>query len=139
MNEPVCDGDYIFVYGTLRKACPTGAHTKYLAGATFIDYALVRGSLYRVSYYPALLLAEMTDTSAGEVIGEIYKLASAHQLTDLDTYEECDYPAQPEQEYLRQKITVITASGITLSAWVYCYQRAIEGLEVMASGDFLNP
>jgi gamma-glutamylcyclotransferase (GGCT)/AIG2-like uncharacterized protein YtfP len=127
--------DYIFVYGTLRRACSTGAHQTYLAEAEFIDSAKVSGNLYRVSYYPALVL----DDSAGEVIGEVYRLSSPDQLLRLDAYEECTYPSQPNQEYQRKKIYVITAAGIVMSAWVYSYQHPITDLDVIASGDFLNP
>lgn len=127
--------DYIFVYGTLRRACTTGAHQTYLAGAEFIDNAKVRGNLYRVSYYPALVL----DNSAGQVIGEVYRLNSPGQLLRLDTYEECTYPSQPNQEYQRKKVDVVTVTGTVMSAWVYSYQYPIKDLEKIASGDFLNP
>lgn len=127
--------EFIFVYGTLRRACSTGAHQIYLAGAEFIDDAKVRGNLYRVSYYPALVL----DGSAGHVIGEVYRLISSDQLLRLDAYEECTYPSQPDQEYQRKKVAVMTASGKSLTAWIYSYQHPIAGLEIIANGDFLNP
>lgn len=127
--------DYIFVYGTLRRACRTGAHTTYLAGAEFVGDARVRGSLYRVSYYPALVL----DDTAGWVVGEIYRLTSSEQLQQLDAYEECTYPSQPDQEYNRKKINVITDAGDLLSAWIYSYQHRVKDLELIVSGDFLNP
>jgi gamma-glutamylcyclotransferase (GGCT)/AIG2-like uncharacterized protein YtfP len=126
--------EYIFVYGTLRCACATGAHQTYLANAEFIDTAKVKGSLYRVSYYPALVL----DSTADWVIGEVYQLTSAAQLTQLDVYEECTYPSLPEQEYQRTKINVTTDSGVALSAWVYAFQQATSGLTHIASGDFLT-
>lgn len=127
--------DYIFVYGTLRRACATGAHQTYLAGAEFIAPAKINGKLFKVSYYPALVI----DETAGSVVGEIYQLASAEQLECLDNYEECTYPALPEQEYQRLQVTVQTDAGKHLSVWVYAYQHASEHLECIASGDFLNP
>lgn len=127
--------DYIFVYGTLRQACPTGAHDKYLMGATFIAPAKIKGRLFKVSYYPALVV----DAAADWVIGEVYQLASTEQLAALDAYEECTYPAQPEQEYQRQKVEVLIDGGEYLSVWVYAYQHASAHLEFIASGDFLNP
>lgn len=127
--------EFIFVYGTLRRACPTGAHDKYLAGAPFIAPAKIKGKLFKVSYYPALVL----DDGAEWVIGEVYQLVSAEQLATLDIYEECTFPALPEQEYQRQKVTVLTDAGEALSVWVYAYQQASAQLEFIASGDFLNP
>ncbi len=127
--------DYIFVYGTLRRACTTGAHQTYLAGAEFIENAKIKGNLYRVSYYPALVL----DDSASWVLGEVYRLASADQLMRLDAYEECSYPPLPTQEYQRKKVDVITDSGKVLSVWIYSYQHPFKNLDLIASGDFLNP
>jgi gamma-glutamylcyclotransferase (GGCT)/AIG2-like uncharacterized protein YtfP len=127
--------EYIFVYGTLRRACTTGAHQTYLANAEFVGSANVRGSLYRVSYYPALVL----DDSADWVLGEVYRLSSNEQLQRLDAYEECTYPSLPDQEYQRKQITVITDKGTSLMAWIYSYQHPIAGLEKISSGDFLNP
>jgi gamma-glutamylcyclotransferase (GGCT)/AIG2-like uncharacterized protein YtfP len=127
--------DYIFVYGTLRRACLTGAHDKYLADAIFIAPAKINGKLFKVTYYPALVI----DAAADYVIGEVYQLASTEQLERLDVYEECTYPALPEQEYQRLQVIVQTDAGEYLSVWVYAYQRASEQLEFIASGDFLNP
>jgi gamma-glutamylcyclotransferase (GGCT)/AIG2-like uncharacterized protein YtfP len=128
-------GELLFVYGTLRRGCPTGAHNKFLAGATFITPARTKGKLFKVSYYPALVIDEAADW----VIGEIYQLASTEQLAALDAYEECSYPALPEQEYQRRKITVLTDVGESLFVWVYAYQHVSTHLEFIASGDFLNP
>lgn len=127
--------ELIFVYGTLRRACSTGAHATYLDGAQFIDQACIHGKLFRVSYYPALVL----DSDADWVVGEVYQLTSREQLTRLDVYEECTYPALPEQEYQRLQVDVKTAAGEHLSAWVYAYQHTVEDLELITSGDFLNP
>lgn len=126
--------DLLFVYGTLRRDCPNGAHPQYLAGAEFITSAQVRGKLYRVSYYPALVLDD-----GGWVQGEIYRLQNEQQLARLDAYEECTYPALPEQEYQRCVIHAQTANGETFKVWVYAWQRPLENLPLIASGDFLNP
>lgn len=128
-------GELLFVYGTLRRDCTSGAHATYLADAQFIARATLNGKLFRVSYYPALVL----DENAGKVTGEVYQLASAEQLARLDAYEECTYPALPQQEYQRLQVQVLTDAGAHLSAWVYAYQRNCDQLELIASGDFLNP
>lgn len=127
--------DLLFVYGTLRRACPTGAHQKYLANAEFVDKGSVRGLLYRVSYYPALVL----DQTGDPVIGEIYRLCDSHQLARLDAYEECTYPALPGQEYQRCLVEVESGQGKRYSAWVYTYLRSLASLPLIASGDFLKP
>lgn len=132
------NSELLFVYGTLRRACASGAHQQYLAGAEFIAHAQVRGKLYQVSYYPALVL-ECDAATSTWVTGEIYRLTGAAQLRALDAYEECAYPAHPEQEYQRITCTATTDTGALLRAWVYAYQRPITQLPLIASGDFLNP
>jgi gamma-glutamylcyclotransferase (GGCT)/AIG2-like uncharacterized protein YtfP len=127
--------DFLFVYGTLRRDCVTGAHDRYLAGAQFIAKACVRGWLYRVSYYPALVLDEEADW----VQGEIYCLRDAQQLHELDVYEGCTFPSKPEQEYQRQLIDVSITGQSDIRCWIYTYQHPLDNLPVIASGDFLNP
>lgn len=129
------DDNFIFVYGTLRKDCTTGAHKTYLTGAEFIGKAKVRGCLYRVSYYPALVLND----AAGWVCGEVYRLTSTEQLQRLDSYEDCASPVDAQQEYQRQKIALLTDAGNAFTVWVYAYQHAVDGLQLIPSGDFLNP
>lgn len=124
----------LFVYGTLRRDCPSGAHQQYLSGAEFIASAQVRGKLYRVSYYPALALS-----GSEWVQGEIYRLRDGQQLAQLDAYEECSYPALPDQEYQRCLINAESIKGELFNAWVYAYQRPLDNLPLIVSGDFLNP
>ncbi len=126
--------DLLFVYGTLRRECPSGAHQQYLSGAEFIAHARVRGQLYRVSHYPALAL-----NADGWVQGEIYRLCDAQQLAQLDAYEECTFPALPEQEYQRCLIQAEPDKGESCCVWVYAYQQSLQNLPLIASGDFLNP
>ncbi len=123
----------VFVYGTLRRACSTGAHQRYLAGAEFIGDASVAGRLYQISYYPALV----ADAAAGRVRGEVYRLLDEAQLMALDDYEECPQPWHCGQEYRREPLAVTLASGATLTAWAYVYQWPLAAQQRIPSGDFL--
>lgn len=127
-NKPL-----LFVYGTLRRACNSGAHQRYLRGARWLGEGRVRGQLLLVSYYPGLLLND-----AGWVRGEVYELTDWAQLQALDIYEECQQPARASDEYRRESIAVELANGEELHAWAYLYQRDPAGLAVIASGDFLQ-
>lgn len=142
LNDQKPTAEMLFVYGTLRAACPSGAHSRYLQGARFVGNARVRGHLYQASYAPALIYpALVLDGTAGWVVGEVYQLTDATQLAALDAYEECDYPALPGQEYQRLRTSVVYdgKSDNPTSVWVYAYQRPVAGLRLIASGDFLNP
>lgn len=132
--------ELLFVYGTLRAACNSGAHQRYLQEARFVANARVRGHLYQASYAPALIYpALVLDDVAGWVLGEVYQLTDAAQLAALDAYEECDYPSLPEQEYQRLRVMVTCEQANPVVVWTYAYQRPVAGLRLIASGDFLNP
>lgn len=133
----------VFVYGTLRRHCPSGAHNRYLANAHFIGSGRVKGRLYRVSYYPGLRLetAQEKFTESTEnhwVIGEVYALANEQALVQLDDYEECTPPYSREQEYQRATVSVQLDNGDWINALTYVYQQPTEQLEIIPSGDFLK-
>lgn len=125
---------YLFVYGTLRKACTTGAHKHYLAQAGFVSPAKIRGQLFMVDYYPGLTL---TDTEHW-VIGEVYLLEDYSALQALDIYEDCAEQSPPPHEYQRCMAEVVLSNGETLQAWTYVYQQDTTLLQPIKSGDFLN-
>lgn len=124
----------IFVYGTLRRACATGAHDKYLAGALFVSNAKLQAKLFRIRYYPAIVLTQENSW----VEGEVYELKDDAQLALLDEYEECKIPAVADQEYIREIVDVVLVSGAKLPVWTYIYNRSVESLEQIISGNFLK-
>lgn len=138
MYDSGLDGEpnlhYVFVYGTLRSACQTGAHKQYLRGADFISPAKIRGQLYMVDYYPGLVLSETENWA----IGEIYLLEDEAQLHDLDVYEGCAKKSPQPHEYERRMTQVVLTSGEEMAAWVYVYQQETQHLPIINSGDFLN-
>jgi gamma-glutamylcyclotransferase (GGCT)/AIG2-like uncharacterized protein YtfP len=131
-SEP--DMHYVFVYGTLRSACETGAHKQYLRGADFISPAKIRGQLFMVDYYPGLVLSETEHWA----IGEIYLLEDEAQLHDLDVYEGCAKKSPQPHEYERRLTQVLLTSGESMNAWVYVYKQSADHLPLINSGDFLN-
>lgn len=125
---------YLFVYGTLRKECETGAHKEYLGEADFVSPAKIRGQLFLVDYYPGLVLSETEHWA----IGEIYLLENESQLHDLDVYEGCAKKSPQPHEYERRIAEVVLTSGETVQAWTYVYQQDTSNLSTINSGDFLN-
>jgi gamma-glutamylcyclotransferase (GGCT)/AIG2-like uncharacterized protein YtfP len=125
---------YLFVYGTLRKECETGAHREYLRGADFVSPAKIRGQLFMVDHYPGLVLSETEHWA----IGEIYLLETEAQLHELDVYEGCAKKSPQPHEYERRKTEVLLSSGEPIHAWTYIYQQDTSNLSAIDSGDFLN-
>ena len=107
--------EYLFVYGTLMRGCPT--HDVLMeSGATFISPSVTaeRHTLYEIEAnderYPALLL------NGGEhyVEGELYIIPQSG-LEKLDVYE-----GVTEGEYVRAKLKVIRKDlGKAIEAYAY--------------------
>jgi len=131
----------LFVYGTLRRDCPTGAHKQYLQGAEFISSAKASGELFLIDYYPGFCLNKNShsDKTKPWVVGEVYLLESDKQLQQLDRYEGCASDSPEPHEYTRTLIDVLLPNSETLTAWTYIYKNDTTRFTLISSGDFLKP
>lgn len=111
------------MYGTLQdervRAGVIGAAAAHLVGR-----GSVRGALYDLGEYPALV-----DTTADErVPGTLLALRHTAALSALDAYERVG-----ERLYLRRRVTVRLDSGGDVEAWVYFYARSVSGRRRIAA------
>lgn len=113
----------IFVYGTLR--CGASNHFR-MEGMELLASARVRGRLYRVDWYPALVL----DPDAGAVVGEIYQIQN-RSLSALDEYE--------GPQYRRVLSTATDMHGQDHEVWLWEWLDSIETLQPIPNGDWLHP
>lgn len=111
----------VFVYGSLRQGASNGFR---MEGAELLGAGAVNGRLYRVDWYPGIKLTGDGD----EVIGEIYRVSDA-MMAALDEYE--------GGEYLKKSAQVRGCPKCD-QAIVWEYQPAVENLERIASGDWLD-
>lgn len=131
------DTDLLFVYGTLRLGCGGAEARKLNVEAEWLGQARLRGRLYRVDWYPALVMAH---GEAGYVIGDMFRMADpAATLAWLDSYEECgpDFPEPQEYRRVIAETERLDGSG-TLHAWVYVYACAVENLPWIECGDWFG-
>ena len=131
--------DYLFVYGTLRQACP-GAMSQLLQdNSRYIGIGSVQAKMYDIGGYPGIVLSsDRRDVVLGDVF-EVSRRGSQDKiLAALDAYEECSFEHPQPQEYLRKTMTVNLISHNEIQAWIYIYNYAIDGLPVIASGDYLD-
>ena len=131
----MAENDLLFVYGTLRRSAGSGMHP-LLGMATFIGMAWWCGRLYLVDGYPG---AVPDETCSARVAGELYRLADpAATLAALDAYEECGPSYGDDAEYVRAVTRVVMDDGSSRDAWIYLYNRTVDGLVRIESGDFCN-
>ena len=125
---------YLFVYGTLRKSPSpraASAHSRFLSDAIYCGTASIAGYLYSLGNYPAFVFDE---NSLSLVKGEIYQI-DEKTMAILDEYEEID-PQNPNSEYQRLQIEILTDQGQALSVWVYVMNQKSDGKELIPSGDW---
>ncbi len=112
----------VFVYGTLRA----GASNHFrLEGAELLGEGWVLGRLYRIDWYPGLLL----DEEGIPVRGEIYEV-EREMLRKLDSFE--------GGEYERLKDRVHLKDGNEVEVWLYEYRGAVEEGNELVPADWLQ-
>jgi len=127
--------EYLFVYGTLRAGSgyPMGAELE--RGAVRAGGATLQARLYRVSYYPGAVLS---NDSADQVFGDLFRITDSSIWPSLDRYEGCGPEYTANHEYQRCQVQVLTPTGEVKTAWCYLYRKPITHLTRIASGDFLQ-
>lgn len=116
------------------RGANTDMHRLLARHAAFVDAATLQGKLYRLDGYPAAVASEAV---ADRVQGELYRLLDPHYLlAQLDQYEECSPEFPDPTEYVRRRKKVSFADGQCVAAWVYLYNRPVENLQLIESGEF---
>ncbi len=120
----------LFVYGLLRKGINHPMSMSLSKQAIHIGSGSVKGKVFLIDDYPGMVVGRNYST---HVTGDIYGFNDPDLWKDLDQFEEVNV----SDEYQRQVIEV-EFSGQILNCWTYVYQRSIDGLEEIPSGDFLE-
>lgn len=128
---------FLFVYGSLRKGFNSDAHNYISKYFSFVADAKVRGKLYDLGDYPAAI-----PTSENIFItGELYYLKNENEyewaIEQLDDYEGV-YVDEGEKPLYRREQATIILDDKNVVAWMYWYNRNIEGMPLIASGDVLE-
>lgn len=125
--------EYLFVYGTLRKAQNGSLHPD-LKQAVFLSDAHVNGKLFLIAQYPGVVLS-VDDHHT--VRGEIYHLPDPEQqLQKLDDYEECSPQFPAPHEYQRTTCIATQPDGSAIKTWIYTFQYVTDQLTQLSNGDF---
>lgn len=120
----------VFVYGTLRRG---GSNHFRMAGAEFLSEATVTGRLYRIDWYPGLVL----DEAGGEIHGEVYSVGP-ELLADLDVFEGVSAGEVEGSEYRRIESVVMQRNSQPLTAWVWEWRGMTDESRRLTDGDWLK-
>ncbi|HRD44077.1 MAG TPA: gamma-glutamylcyclotransferase [Ferruginibacter sp.] len=127
----------LFVYGSLRSGFRNPAYDYLTQYFHLVGEALVRGKLYDNGAYPVAV-----NTSADEFItGELYVINNKDEfswvLGQLDDYEGLNTEANETPLY-RRELTEVFINGQGSMAWVYWYNKSIQGMKHIPIGDVLK-
>jgi gamma-glutamylcyclotransferase (GGCT)/AIG2-like uncharacterized protein YtfP len=132
MTDPV---EFVFVYGTLRR-CIGGSMASFVQEHCVpVGNARFNGLLYDLGDYPG---AVATRDPSANVVGELYSILPGRRdvlLRELDRYEGWD-PKNAASEFVRRKLPVTRDNGEVVEAWLYLFNRPIEHLQRIASGNY---
>lgn len=128
---------YLFVYGSLRKGFHHPAYEYISRYFSLVTEARVKGKLYDLGSYPAAL---PTDDEA-YIVGELYQINTpdefAWAIAQLDDYEGLHTENGEPPQYRRDTVTVFMPEGGTATAWIYWYNRPVNELTHIPTGDLL--
>ena len=120
----------VFIYGSLRRG---GSNHFRMAGAEFIASGTITGRMYRIDWYPGLVLDEAGD----EIHGEVYSVGP-ELLSALDVFEGFSAGETQGSEYRRVQTTVVQQDSITLTAWVWEWLGLVDESQRVSDGDWLK-
>jgi gamma-glutamylcyclotransferase (GGCT)/AIG2-like uncharacterized protein YtfP len=128
--------EYLFVYGTLRRAAASNSHGVLACYAEYVAEGTMLGKLYEVAGYPGAVESGSNDD---RVHGEVYRILDNDLLFALlDAYEECSAQFPQPHEYVRKELPIFISGNADIVAWVYLYNHAVTHLRQIGSGDYLS-
>lgn len=123
------DDELVFVYGTLRR----GASNAWrMDGAEWLGAGEVEGRLYRIDWYPGLVL----DPGQGRVAGDLWRVKAGH-LAELDAFEGASTEEVEGAEYRRVKARILGVDPVRSEAWVWEWRGPEREEDRIAGGDWL--
>ena len=124
--------EHLFVYGTLLRDVQNDVFKSVKPLLTFEDEGYVKGRLFDLGEYPAVVERGLNTT----VKGEVYLIEDPDKVFNiLDDYEGIH---DPEPEYNRKKKIIRLSEGKNIKSWVYLYAKPInKSIKMIEGGDYL--
>jgi gamma-glutamylcyclotransferase (GGCT)/AIG2-like uncharacterized protein YtfP len=126
----------IFVYGTLVDGLLSGDFPAIDLHINKGKRGKINARLFDIGEYPG---AKPTTIPSKVVFGKIYKVEPEHfnkVLVALDDYEGYNPEKKAESLYIRKITPVITVDGCLSKAWIYWYNKPVNGKKEIETGDY---
>lgn len=127
----------IFVYGSLRSGFRNPAYEYLTRYFKYNGEALVKGKFFDAGTHPVAL----PTTEEHFILGELYSLNNSDEFSwafeQLDDYEGLNVEPGETPLYARTLVEV-SQTGETTTAWIYWYNKSIEGMPEIETGDVMR-
>lgn len=129
---------FLFVYGSLLSGFKSPAYEYISKYFKLRGNASVKGTIYDMGTFPV-----GTSHDTGRIIrGELYEIRNPKELSfilaQLDDYEGL-YPDDGEDIYYkRELVTATTEARDEVIAWIYWYNKDVEGKPVIDSENMMD-
>lgn len=127
----------LFVYGSLRSGFHHPAYEYMARNFQLLGPALVKGKLYDMGEYP--VAKPCTDDHF--ILGELYAVNPnndfGYVISQIDDYEGL-HVEEGETPLYTRVLTTAFVHNEPYTAWVYWYNKNIDGLPELATGDVLE-
>lgn len=126
----------LFIYGTLLPVFDNAWSEWLKNNSEPVTEGYMPGLLYLVSGHPgALHFPEISS----KVTGLIVRMENVtHVLQKLDEYEDADERYGEFAEFKREIVEIYGFDGIIRKCWVYLYNRNVDNMKQLTSGDFIT-
>ncbi len=128
----------LFVYGSLRSGFRNPAYNYLTKYFRLLGEAVVKGKFYDAGPHP---VAVPTNDTESYINGELYTINNPEEfawaIEQLDDYEGLNVEVGETPLYTRA-ITEVFQEGKGSIAWIYWYNRPVEGMPVIQFGDILK-
>jgi len=126
--------NYLFAYGTLLNG--ENEFAIYLKkNCSFYANGRFKGRLYDMGEYPGAINDEHSSTY---VHGSIFIIRNVKSvLKQLDYYEGFSTDEEQPNLFIRKPVEIESDTGI-VRCWCYLYNLPVDGLPLIASGDYVK-
>jgi len=130
------NNEYLFVYGTLRKAFDNPMAKLLRQEADYEGEGVVDGKLYDIGRFPGAIISCRDSI---EIKGEIYALRIADRIfAYLDQYEGYSPNIFASSLFRREKCQVTCDDGDEIEAWIYIFNEPLDGYPLIERGDYVE-
>ncbi len=135
MTKSPVQHHYLFVYGTLLRRISHPMAEFLHENSSFVENGYFQGRLYDVDVYPGAILSTDPDD---QVYGNILGLKDPEKVwKKLDPYEGYLETNPDISLYIKQFVDVYAGEQV-YSCWVYLYNKSVNDLTRIISGDYLS-